>query len=67
MKMSGEPYALSHFFLSNKSLGGPQSPSGRFGEQKNQLPLPVSELRVINTRLHATLQQFAGDVHQLES
>jgi hypothetical protein len=31
----------------NRGLGGPQRPSGHFGEQKNQLPLPTIEPLII--------------------
>jgi hypothetical protein len=41
------PQGMSPLYQFYKGLGGPQSRSGRYGEQKNLLPLPGTEPRLL--------------------
>jgi hypothetical protein len=49
----------------NRRLGGPQSKSGGFGQHKNILPLPGSELHIIQFTLH--LQRYISEAINISS
>jgi hypothetical protein len=55
MEVSGQPHALATYpvkepqYPSTRRLGGPQSPSERFGEEENTFPVPGFEPRTVQS------------------
>jgi hypothetical protein len=58
---AGLPQGKSPLHLLDRRLGGPQSRSGRCGEEKNSKPLPGLEHPIIQT----VAQRYATELSQL--
>ena len=72
MEVSGKPHALSTFSHPAECWVGPKARLDVLVNRETCCTLLVSELRIINTRLHATFQtasysRFTSDFHQPKS